>query len=289
VQQFFNSIIKTTFAAMTTNNYLPERTPDMEKKLAAFEKLLNIMDDLRAGCPWDRKQTIESLRYLTIEETYELSDAILENDMEAISKELGDLMLHLVFYAKIGSETNSFDIADVIEGICQKLIRRHPHIYGDVKVNDAEDVKNNWEKIKLREKDRKGVLDGVPTSLPAVVKAFRMQEKARGVGFDWMDADQVWEKVLEEMEELRKEVKENNHEKAEKEFGDLLFSLVNYARFIGVNPEDALEKTNKKFMRRFKFIEEEARKNGRNLKELSLKQMDAFWDEAKSREAASDQ
>jgi len=270
---------------MTNKLNFPERTPEMEQKLAAFEKLLNIMDDLRAGCPWDQKQTLESLRYLTIEETYELSDAILEKDMDGISKELGDLMLHLVFYAKIGSETNSFDIADVLEGISEKLIRRHPHIYGDVKVNGAEDVKNNWEKIKLQEKDRKGVLDGVPNSLPAVVKAYRMQEKVRGVGFDWENAGQVWEKVQEEMAELQEEVANNDHDNAEKEFGDLLFSLINYARFIGVNPEDALEKTNKKFIRRFKYIEEEARKNEQNLKEMTLKQMDAFWDEAKTRES----
>lgn len=257
----------------------------MEKKLAAFEKLLNIMDDLRAGCPWDQKQTLESLRYLTIEETYELSDAILEKDMDGISKELGDLMLHLVFYAKIGSEFNSFDIADVLEGISEKLIRRHPHIYGDVKVEGADDVKNNWEKIKLQEKGRKGVLDGVPNSLPAMVKAFRMQEKARGVGFDWENENQVWEKVIEEMTELKEEIDNKDAEKTEKEFGDLLFSLINYARFIGVNPEDALEKTNKKFISRFKYIEDEARKNGTGLKEMTLKQMDAFWEEAKGNES----
>jgi XTP/dITP diphosphohydrolase len=270
---------------MSTNINFPKRTPEMEKKLAAFEKLLNIMDDLRAGCPWDQKQTLESLRYLTIEETYELSDAILEKDMDGISKELGDLMLHLVFYAKIGSEYNSFDIADVLEGISEKLIRRHPHIYGDVKVNGADDVKNNWEKIKLKEKGRKGVLDGVPKSLPAMVKAFRMQEKARGVGFDWENENQVWEKVQEEITELQHEIEKRDFESAEKEFGDLLFSLINYARFIGVNPEDALEKTNKKFIKRFRYIEEEARKNGTGLKEMSLKQMDAFWDEAKGTES----
>lgn len=256
----------------------------MEEKLAAFERLLRIMDDLRAGCPWDKKQTLESLRYLTIEETYELSDAILEKDMDGIKKELGDLMLHLVFYAKIGSETGDFDIRDVLDSISEKLIQRHPHIYGDVKVQNADDVKNNWEKIKMKEKDRKSVLSGVPNSLPAMVKAYRMQEKARGVGFDWSDTGDVWDKVNEEMKELEDEVDGGDYEKMEKEFGDLLFSLVNYARFIGVNPEDALERTNKKFIRRFKYIEEQTRKNGKGLKELSLKEMDAFWDEAKKHE-----
>lgn len=253
-------------------------------KLAAFDRLLKIMDDLRAGCPWDRKQTLESLRYLTIEETYELSDAILEKDMDGIKKELGDLMLHLVFYAKIGSETGHFDIKDVLDGISEKLIQRHPHIYGDVKVANAEDVKNNWEKIKLKEKDRRSVLDGVPNSLPAMVKAFRMQEKARGVGFDWENAGQVWEKVHEELDELQDEVKNGDEQAMEKEFGDLLFSLVNYARFIGVNPEDALERTNKKFISRFKYIEEQTNRQGKHLKELSLEQMDAFWNEAKRHE-----
>ncbi|MCF8364485.1 MAG: nucleoside triphosphate pyrophosphohydrolase [Bacteroidales bacterium] len=256
----------------------------MKEKLAAFERLLNIMDDLRAGCPWDKKQTLETLRYLTIEETYELSDAILEKDMDGIKKELGDLMLHLVFYAKIGSETNDFDIKDVLDSISEKLIRRHPHIYSDVKVNNARDVADNWEKIKLREKDRKSVLDGVPKSLPAMVKAYRMQEKVRGVGFDWENADQVWEKVNEEIAELQQEIKNANTEKMEKEFGDLLFSLVNYSRFIGVNPEDALERTNKKFIERFKYIEDQSRKNGKALGELSLDEMDAFWNEAKTKE-----
>jgi XTP/dITP diphosphohydrolase len=256
----------------------------MEEQLAAFGRLLKIMDDLRAGCPWDKKQTLESLRYLTIEETYELSDAILEKDMNGIKKELGDLMLHLVFYAKIGSETGDFDIKDVLDSISEKLIERHPHIYGEVKVANAEDVKNNWEKIKMKEKDRKSVLDGVPKSLPAMVKAYRMQEKARGVGFDWENATQVWEKVNEEIQELQEEVKSNDHERMEKEFGDLLFSLINYARFIGVNPEDALERTNKKFIQRFRFIEEQTNKQGKHLKELTLKEMDAFWDEAKKSE-----
>jgi len=260
----------------------------MEEQLAAFGRLLSIMNDLRAGCPWDKKQTLESLRYLTIEETYELSDAILEKDMNGIKKELGDLMLHLVFYAKIGSETGDFDIKDVLDSISEKLIERHPHIYGKVKVTNAEDVKNNWEKIKMREKDRKSVLDGVPKSLPAMVKAFRMQEKARGVGFDWENASQVWEKVNEEVneeiQELQDEVKNDDNERMEKEFGDLLFSLINYARFIGVNPEDALERTNKKFIQRFKYIEEQTNRQGKQLKELTLKEMDAFWDEAKKDE-----
>lgn len=253
----------------------------MKEKLAAFERLLTIMDELRDQCPWDKKQTLESLRYLTIEETYELSDAILEKDMDEIKKELGDLMLHLVFYAKIGSETGHFDIADVLNGISEKLIRRHPHIYGDVKVNNAEDVKNNWEKIKLQEKDRDSVLTGVPNSLPAMVKAYRMQEKVRGVGFDWNTAEQVWEKVNEEIAELQHEITVGDDEKKEKEFGDLLFSLVNYARFIGVNPEDALERTNKKFVQRFKYIEQQSKKHGKSLKNMTLEEMDVFWDEAK--------
>jgi len=256
----------------------------MDEKLAAFGRLLTIMDELRAGCPWDRKQTFESLRYLTIEETYELSDAILENNPKEICKELGDLMLHMVFYAKIGSETGDFDIKDVLNGIAEKLIARHPHIYSDVQVADDEDVKNNWEKIKLKEKGRKTVLGGVPNSLPAMVKAFRMQEKTRGVGFDWKETEQVWEKVNEEIGELQQEVARGDVAAMEREFGDLLFSLVNYARFIGVNPEDALERTNRKFMRRFNYIEEQARKNGNALHQLSLEQMDALWDEAKKKE-----
>jgi XTP/dITP diphosphohydrolase len=256
----------------------------MDEKLAAFGRLLTIMDELRAGCPWDKKQTFESLRYLTIEETYELSDAILENNSKEICKELGDLMLHLVFYAKIGSETGDFDIKDVLDGIAEKIIARHPHIYGDVQVANDEDVKNNWEKIKLNEKDRKMVLGGVPNSLPAMVKAFRMQEKARGVGFDWKETEQVWEKVNEEIEELQQEVARGDIAAMEKEFGDLLFSLVNYARFIGVNPEDALERTNRKFLHRFNYIEEQARKNGNALHQLSLEQMDAFWNQAKREE-----
>ncbi|NLO50432.1 MAG: nucleoside triphosphate pyrophosphohydrolase [Bacteroidales bacterium] len=256
----------------------------MDEKLAAFGRLLTIMDELRAGCPWDKKQTFESLRYLTIEETYELSDAILENNPKEICKELGDLMLHLVFYARIGSETGDFDIKDVLDGIAEKLIARHPHIYSNVQVADDEDVKNNWEKIKLKEKGRKTVLGGVPNSLPAMVKAFRMQEKARGVGFDWKETEQVWEKVNEEIGELLQEVARGDAAAMEKEFGDLLFSLVNYARFIGVNPEDALERTNRKFLHRFNYIEEQARKNGNALHQLSLEQMDALWNQAKREE-----
>ncbi len=256
----------------------------MKEKLAAFERLLKIMDDLRVQCPWDKKQTLESLRYLTIEETYELSDAILEQDMDGIRKELGDLMLHLVFYSKIGSETGHFDIKDVLDGISEKLTERHPHIYGDVEVTTAEDVKNNWEKIKLREKGRKSVLGGVPNSLPSMVKAYRMQEKARGVGFDWENEEEVWDKVQEEIEELKVEVESGDAVKKEHEFGDLLFSLINYARFINVNPEDALERTNKRFAKRFQYIEEQARKNGRPLKDMEFEEMDAFWNDAKMNE-----
>lgn len=253
----------------------------MKPELEAFDRLLNIMDELRSKCPWDKKQTIESLRYLTIEETYELSDAIIEGDIKGVSKELGDLMLHLVFYSKIGSETGDFNITDVLNGICEKLIQRHPHIFGDVVVKDAEDVKNNWEKIKLKSGE-KSVLAGVPKSLPAVVKAYRMQEKARGVGFDWENTDQVWNKVLEEMGELRHEIDTNAEvSKIEDEFGDLMFALINYSRFIGVNPEDALEKTNKKFIHRFNYLEKKTKEAGRALSEMTLEEMDVYWNEAK--------
>ncbi|WP_367327914.1 nucleoside triphosphate pyrophosphohydrolase [Lentimicrobium sp.] len=256
----------------------------MDPRLAAFERLLTIMDELRAGCPWDRKQTIESLRYLTIEETYELSDAILEKDMDEIKKELGDLMLHLVFYSKIASEQNAFTITDVLNGICEKLIHRHPHIYGDVMAKDAEAVKNNWEKIKLKEGERKTVLGGVPASLPAMVKAYRIQEKARGVGFDWDHVGQVWEKVQEELAELQYEKLNGSPEKIEDEFGDLLFALINYARFIDVNPEDALERTNKKFIRRFNYIEQKVNGTGKSMHDMSLAELDVFWNEAKAAE-----
>ncbi len=254
----------------------------MDSTLKAFERLLRIMDDLRSGCPWDREQTFESLRHLTIEETYELSDAILKKDLDEIRNELGDLMLHIVFYAKIGSEKGAFSMKEVLDHITQKLIIRHPHIFGDVKVENAREVKNNWEKIKLRE-GRNSVLEGVPTSLPALVKAYRIQEKAGGVGFDWEHIDQVWEKVLEEKEELKAEIiKSSNRDKVEDEFGDLLFALVNYARFIGINPEDALERSNKKFIKRFRQLEEQVRKEGKNLSEMTLAEMDVFWEKVKA-------
>jgi XTP/dITP diphosphohydrolase len=252
----------------------------------AFDRLLTIMNDLRENCPWDKKQTLESLRHLTIEETYELSDAILGNDMNEIKKELGDVMLHLVFYARIASETNDFTITDVLNSICDKLINRHPHIYSDTDVNNEDDVKRNWEKIKLKE-GNKSVLGGVPASLPALVKASRIQEKARGIGFDWENKSQVWEKVEEEMQEFRQEYNAEDdtvidQERAEGEFGDLLFSLINYARFININPENALEKTNRKFIKRFQHLEERARENGRQLQDMTLAEMDIYWNEAKN-------
>lgn len=257
----------------------------MRKELIAFERLLNIMDDLREKCPWDKEQTFESLRHLTIEETYELSEAIFENDIQGIKKELGDLMLHLVFYAKIGSETNDFTITDVINSICDKLVFRHPHIYGEVKVDNAKSVKDNWENIKLKE-GRKSVLSGVPGTLPPLIKAYRIQDKASGIGFDWEKPEQVWEKVQEELSELREAVNNNeSKEKRENELGDLLFALVNYARFININPEDALEKTNKKFISRFTFLEESAKMEGRSLKEMSLSEMDIYWEKAKKLES----
>lgn len=251
-----------------------------EQQLAAFDRLLTIMDELRSQCPWDKKQTIQSLRHLTIEETYELGDAILENDLDEVKKELGDLLLHIVFYSKIGSESNDFDIADVANNISEKLINRHPHIYGDVKVDSAEDVKQNWEQIKLKE-GKKSVLEGVPKSLPAMVKANRIQDKVAGVGFDWEKPEQVWEKVQEELSELNEEIKKGNTDKIESEFGDVLFSMVNYSRFINVNPENALERTNKKFISRFQFLEAEAKKLDKSLHDMSLAEMDVFWDEAK--------
>ena len=251
----------------------------MDEKLVAFERLLNIMDDLRERCPWDMKQTMQSLRHLTIEETYELTDAIIENDLDEVKKELGDIMLHLVFYAKIASETNTFDIADVLNSICDKLIHRHPHIYGYVEVADEEEVKANWEKLKLKE-GKKSVLEGVPKSLPALVKAIRIQDKARGIGFDWDNKDQVWEKVKEELEEFKTEI-DNNTDKAEDEYGDVLFSLINYGRFLKLNPEDALEKTNKKFIKRFQYMEAETKKEGKELSEMSLEEMDVYWNKAK--------
>lgn len=259
--------------------------PSADNSAKAFERLLTIMDTLREQCPWDKKQTFETLRHLTIEETYELSNAILDGDKQEIKKELGDLMLHLVFYARIASETNDFTIVDVLNGICDKLIHRHPHIYSDVIVNDETDVKRNWEQLKLRE-GNKSVLEGVPASLPALIKASRIQEKARGVGFDWEEKTQVWAKVEEEMQEFRDEFNVADSsiidkERAEGEFGDLLFSLINYARFITINPEDALEKTNKKFIKRFQYLESKAQELGKNLKDMTLAEMDVFWNEAK--------
>ncbi len=255
-----------------------------EEKLEAFMRLLNIMDELREACPWDREQTFESLRHLTIEEVFELSDAILDNNLDDIRQELGDLMLHLVFYAKLGEEKQSFDMKDVLDGIAEKLIFRHPHIYSDVKVSNAEEVKDNWEKLKLKE-GKKSVLEGVPVSLPPLLKAYRMQEKVKGVGFEWKERSQVWKKVLEEMHELQYEVENGgSKEKTEEELGDLLFALVNYARYIGVNPDDALERTNKKFKSRFQFIETEASKIGKKTKDMSLEEMDVFWNDAKKLE-----
>ena len=253
----------------------------MDARLVAFERLLNIMDDLRAKCPWDMKQTIDSLRYLTLEEVYELSDAIVDGDMQEIKKELGDIMLHLVFYSKIASETDTFDIIDVLNGVCEKLIHRHPHIYGDVEVADEAEVKANWEKLKLKE-GKTSVLEGVPKSLPAMVKSIRIQEKARGVGFDWDDRQQVWDKVQEELMELKTEVDKGDEQKTTEEFGDLIFSLINYARFVNVNPEDALEKTNKKFIQRFQYMEKQIKAKGQELSDLTLNEMDVYWNEAKT-------
>jgi XTP/dITP diphosphohydrolase len=253
---------------------------DKTLQLKAFERLLIIMDELRSQCPWDKKQTMESLRHLTIEEVYELGDAILDDDLEEVKKELGDVLLHIVFYAKIGSETHAFDIADVCHSICDKLIERHPHIYGNVIVKDEDDVKRNWEQIKLKE-GKKSVLEGVPNSLPALVKANRIQDKVAGVGFDWEQPQQVWEKVEEELQELQKEVQLNDRDKMESELGDVLFSLVNYARFLNINPENALERTNKKFIKRFQYLETKATKLKKNLHEMTLAEMDVFWEEAK--------
>ena len=252
----------------------------MKNKKEAFSRLLEIMDVLRVQCPWDKKQTMESLRYLTIEELYELSDAILNKDMEEIKKELGDILLHVVFYARIASETNDFDILDVINNLCDKLIHRHPHIYGNVTATNEKEVKENWEKLKLKE-GKKSVLEGVPKSLPAIVKAFRIQEKVRGVGFDWENKNQVWEKVLEEIEELKLEVQKGNQDKIESEFGDVLFALTNYSRFVNVNPEDALERTNKRFIKRFQIMEDIIKKDGLILSEMTFSNMDIYWEKAK--------
>ena len=252
----------------------------MEKKIKAFTRLLRIMDELREKCPWDKKQTMDSLRYLTIEELYELSDAILDKNMKEIKKELGDILMHIVFYSRIASETNDFDISDVINSVCEKLIYRHPHIYGDVKVSNEIEVKKNWEKLKIKE-GKKSVLEGVPKSLPAIVKSFRIQEKVRGIGFDWDNKKQVWDKVLEELEELNIEVEKGDKNRIESEFGDLLFALTNYSRFIDVNPEDALERTNKRFIKRFQIMENEIKEKGLDLSDMSLSQMDIYWEKAK--------
>lgn len=257
-----------------------------KEKLEAFDRLLTIMDELRANCPWDKKQTMESLRHLTIEETYELSDSVIEGDLPEIKKELGDIMLHIVFYAKIADEANAFSLVDVLHGICDKLVHRHPHIYGDIDVEDEEAVKRNWEKLKLKEKGNNSVLGGVPTSLPALVKAMRIQEKARGVGFDWEKKEQVWEKVEEEIQEFKEEIDTEKNQFIDKnlamsEFGDMLFSLVNYARFVDINPEEALERTNKKFIKRFQHLESESAKDGKNISEMTLAEMDKYWEDAK--------
>ena len=256
--------------------------PTREGKLKAFDRLLTIMDELRENCPWDKKQTFESLRHLTIEEIYELSDSILDGNYKEVKKELGDLMLHLIFYSRIASETNAFDVEDVLNGISDKLIERHPHVYGDVIANDEETVKTNWEKIKLTS-GNKSVLEGVPKGLPALVKAMRIQDKAKGIGFDWERKEQVWEKVEEEMQEFKKEIGARpDIEKVVAEFGDLLFSLVNYARFLNIDPEEALERTNKKFIKRFQYLETESVKDGKKMGEMSLAEMDEYWNRAKS-------
>ena len=254
----------------------------MQKKAEAFLRLISIMDELREQCPWDKEQTIDSLRHLTLEEVYELSDAILSSNMDEIKKELGDILLHVVFYARIASESGDFNIADVIDNICDKLVHRHPHIYSDIKVKDAKEVKNNWEKLKLKE-GKNSVLSGVPKSLPSLIKAYRIQEKVKGVGFEWENKDQVLSKVMEEFNELEIEIKNKNQDLVESEFGDLLFSLINYARFIGVNAEDALEKTNKKFIKRFQLMEEELKKDNKDFTNMSLSEMNNYWEISKKK------
>ena len=254
----------------------------IDERAASFLNLIKIMDELREKCPWDKKQTIESIRHLTIEETFELSDAILKNDLNEIKKELGDLLLHIVFYSKIASETNDFNIKDVIDGLCEKLIFRHPHVYSDVKAETEEQVKQNWEQLKQKEKDgNKSVLSGVPNSLPALLKAYRIQEKARAVGFDWEKPEQVYEKVKEELAEFETEIKYGNQQNAEKEFGDVLFSLINYARFLNINPEDALEQTNKKFIKRFNYMDDKVKTQGKQISDCKLEELDIYWNEAK--------
>lgn len=253
---------------------------EREEQLKAFGELLDIMDELREKCPWDRKQTMESLRHLTIEETYELGDAILDGDMPEIRKELGDLLLHIVFYSKIASESSSFGIREVIDGINEKLIHRHPHVFGDVVAESEDEVARNWEQLKLKE-GKKSVLEGVPRSLPAMIKASRIQDKAASAGFDWDKPEQVLDKVQEELSELRAELDAQKQDKVESEFGDVLFSLINFSRFIKVDPESALERTNKKFIKRFRYLESEAEKNGESLEELTLEQMDVYWNRSK--------
>ena len=258
----------------------------MEEKLKAFERLLNVMDDLREKCPWDKKQTIESLRHLTIEETYELSDAIIDKDMKGIKEELGDLLLHMVFYAKIGEEKDEFNIADVLNSICEKLIFRHPHIYGDVKVENEEEVKRNWEQLKLKE-GKKSVLEGVPRSLPAMVKAHRLQEKVKQVGFEWDEAGGAMDKLMEEMDELKEVSLELNQEEMEKEIGDVLFSVINYARYKNIDADKALELTNKKFITRFRWMEDKAAQREKHLQDMTLAEMDVLWTQAKKSLASS--
>ena len=253
----------------------------MDKRLIAFERLLDIMDELREKCPWDKKQTLDSLRHLTIEETYELTDAILQNDLKSLKGEIGDLFLHLVFYCQIGEEKEAFDITSVLEAICDKLVHRHPHIYGDTKIENEEDVKKNWEKLKLKE-GNKSVLEGVPSSLPSLVKATRIQDKVKGIGFDWNNREGVWNKVKEEIEELEIEVEKQSNN-IEEEFGDVLFSLINYARFININPEDALSKTNNKFIKRFQEMESMIHKDELKIGELNLEEMDIYWEKAKQK------
>jgi XTP/dITP diphosphohydrolase len=253
-----------------------------KEALVQFERLLNIMDELREKCPWDKKQTMETLRHLTVEETFELSDSIMDGNLNEIKKELGDILLHIVFYSKIGSEKNAFTMSDVLSSLCEKLIFRHPHIYGDVVVSGEEEVKENWEKLKLKE-GNKSVLEGVPKSLPSLLKAVRIQDKARSAGFDWDNKEQVWEKVLEELNELKHEVENNNKEKMEEELGDVIFSIINYARFIDINPDDSLEKTNKKFIKRFQYIEQEASKINKSLSNMTLEEMEVYWQQSKSK------
>ena len=255
----------------------------MDERATSFLRLLKIMDELREQCPWDKKQTIDSIRHLTIEETFELSDAILKKDLTEVKKELGDILLHIVFYSRIASETNDFTIKDVIDSLCEKLIFRHPHIYGDTKAETEEQVKQNWEQLKQKEKGgNKSVLSGVPNSMPALLKAYRIQEKARAVGFDWENPEQVYEKVKEELDEFDVEIKNKDQQKAEKEFGDVLFSLINYARFLNINPEDALEQTNKKFIKRFGYMENKVKEQGKQIADCKLEELDSYWNEAKN-------